>query len=375
MIIGVPREIKNNENRVALTPSGVMALKRDGHRVLVETTAGIGSGLKDVEYAAMGAEIVETAKAVYDGADLIVKVKEPLSPEFELMRDHQIVFTFLHLAREKELTEVLLAKRITGIAYETIQLADGSLPLLIPMSEVAGKMAVQIGAHYLEETQGGCGILLGGVPGVAAGEVVIIGAGTAGASAARVAIGMGAQVTLVDVNMDRLRHFDELYDGRVRTVISNSYNIARCVRKADLLIGAVLVPGAKAPLLVSEEMVQQMKPGSVIVDIAIDQGGCIATIDRVTTHSQPIYFKHGVVHYSVGNIPGVVPITSTAALTNATLPFILDIANKGYRTAAMQNPALAKGINTCKGMVSHEAVASALGMPYRPLEEVLKLQI
>lgn len=375
MIIGVPREIKNNENRVALTPSGVMALKKDGHRVLVETTAGIGSGLKDVEYAAMGAEIVETAKAVYDTADMIVKVKEPLPPELELLRDHQIVFTFLHLAREKELTKVLLAKRITGIAYETIQLADGSLPLLIPMSEVAGKMAVQIGAHYLEETQGGCGILLGGVPGVAAGEVVIIGAGTAGASAARVAIGLGAQVTLVDVNVDRLRHFDELYDGRVRTVISNSYNISRCVRKADLLIGAVLVPGAKAPLLVSEEMVQQMKPGSVIIDIAIDQGGCIATSDRVTTHSQPIYCKHGVVHYSVGNIPGVVPITSTAALTNVTLPFILDIANKGYRTATMQNPALARGINTCKGVVSHEAVASALDMPYQPLEEVLKLKI
>ena len=375
MIIGVPREIKNNENRVALTPSGVMALKKDGHRVLVETTAGIGSGLKDVEYAAMGAEIVETAKAVYDRADMIVKVKEPLSPELELLRDYQIVFTFLHLAREKELTKVLLAKRITGIAYETIQVADGSLPLLIPMSEVAGKMAVQIGAHYLEETQGGCGILLGGVPGVAAGEVVIIGAGTAGASAARVAIGLGAQVTLVDVNVDRLRHFDELYDGRVRTVISNPYNISRCVRKADLLIGAVLVPGAKAPLLVSEEMVQLMKPGSVIVDIAIDQGGCIATIDRVTTHSQPIYFKHGVVHYSVGNIPGVVPITSTAALTNVTLPFILDVVNKGYRTAAMQNPALARGINTCKGMVSHEAVASALDMPYQPLEEVLKLKI
>jgi alanine dehydrogenase len=375
VIIGIPREIKNNENRVALTPSGVLALKRDGHRVLIETTAGIGSGLTDQDYAAMGAEIVETGKAVYHEADMILKVKEPLPPELGLMRDHQIVFTFLHLAREKELTEVLLAKKITGIAYETIQLDDGSLPLLIPMSEIAGKMAVQIGAHYLEETQGGSGMLLGGVPGVTAGEVVIIGAGTAGASAARVAMGMGAQVTLLDVNIDRLRYFDELYNGRVKTVTSNSYNIARCLKKADLLIGAVLVPGAKAPLLVSEEMVKEMKPGSVIIDIAIDQGGCIATIDRVTTHSKPIYFKHGVVHYSVGNIPGAVPNTATAALTNVTLPFILEIANKGCRIAAIQNSALAKGINTCKGVVSHAAVASSLNLPYHPLQEVLRLKI
>ena len=375
MIIGIPREIKNNEYRVAITPPGVQAMKREGHRILVETTAGLGSGFKDENYVSMGAEIVETAKMVYHEAEMILKVKEPLPPEYELMRDYQIMFTYLHLAREKELTKVLLEKRITAIAYETIQLADGSLPLLVPMSEIAGKMAVQIGAHFLEEPQGGAGVLLGGVPGVPAGEVVIIGAGAAGASSAKIAIGMGAMVTLIDVNIDRLRHFDDLYDGRVRTMVSNSYNIAKYVEKADLLIGAVLLAGAKAPVLVTEEMVRTMKPGSVIVDIAVDQGGCIATIDRVSTHSHPIYIKHGVTHYSVGNIPGAVPITSTVALTNVTLPYALEVAGRGYRVAAIKNIALAKGVNTCKGVVTHEAVASSLDLPYQPLEEVLKLKI
>ncbi|PKM47536.1 MAG: alanine dehydrogenase [Firmicutes bacterium HGW-Firmicutes-8] len=375
MIIGVPREIKNNEYRVALTPSGVQVLVREGHRVIVETTAGAGSGFEDSEYAAMGAEIAAKAAQVYRGADLILKVKEPLPPEYELMREHQVIFTFLHLARENELTNVFLEKKITAIAYETIQLSDGRLPLLIPMSEVAGKMAIQIGAHFLEQSQGGRGVLLGGVPGVPPAEVVIIGAGTAGANAARVAIGMGAVVTLIDINIDRLRYFDEVYTGRVQTMVSNPYNISLSVAKADLLVGAVLLPGAKAPVLVSEEMVKKMKPGSVIIDVAIDQGGCVATIDRVSTHSNPIDNKHGVIHYSVGNIPGAVPFTSTNALTNATLPYLLEIAKFGPRIAAMKNPALAKGFNVCKGQVTHEGVASALSLPYQPVQDVLKLKL
>ncbi|MHB9095531.1 MAG: alanine dehydrogenase [Eubacteriales bacterium] len=375
MIIGVPREIKNNEHRVALTPAGVQTLKKEGHRVLVETTAGLGSGFNDAEYTSMGAQIVETAKLVFREAEMILKVKEPLLPEFELLREHQILFTYLHLAREEELTGVLLRKRVTAIAYETIQLDDGRLPLLIPMSEIAGKMSTQIGAHFLEEPQGGRGILLGGVPGVPPAKVVVIGAGASGACAAKVAIGMGAEVTLIDLNIDRLRHFDDLYDGRVRTMVSNPYNIAQSVEKADLLIGAVLVPGAKAPILVTEDMVKKMRPGSVIVDIAIDQGGCIATIDRVSTHSHPVYIKYGVIHYSVGNIPGAVPFTSTSALTNVTLPYVLEIAGRGYRIAAMKNQALAKGFNTCQGSVTYEAVALSLNLPYQPLEEVLKLKI
>ncbi len=375
MIIGVPREIKNNEYRVALTPAGAHALKSMGHRVVVESTAGVGSGFNDSDYTAMGAEIAETAKQVYNLAEMILKVKEPLPPEYELLREHQVLFTFLHLAREKELTEVLLRKKVTAIAYETIQTDDGRLPLLTPMSEVAGKMVVQIGARYLEEPQGGRGILIGGVPGVPPAEVVIIGAGTSGASAARVAIGMGAKVTLIDINVDRLRHFDEIFDGRVQTVVSNPYNIAKAVEKADMLIGAVLVPGAKAPLLVTEQMVRRMKPGSVILDIAVDQGGCIATIDRISTHSNPVYIKHGVTHYSVGNIPGAVPFTSTFALTNVTLPYVMEIAVFGYRIAAMQNPALARGVNVCKGQVTHEAVAMALELPYKTLDEVLKLRV
>lgn len=375
MIIGVPREIKNNEYRVALTPPGVQALKKEGHHVMVETTAGLGSGFRDEDYAAMGAQIVETSRQLYRDAEMIIKVKEPLPPEYELLREHQILVTFLHLARETELTRVMLEKRITGIAYETIQSDDGRLPLLVPMSEIAGKMSVQIGAHFMEEHQGGCGVLLGGVPGVPPARVVIIGAGTSGSSAVRVAVGMGAQVTLIDINVDRLRHMDEMYDGRIRTLVSTPYNIAMSVDKADLLIGAVLVTGAKAPVLVTEDMVKMMKPGSVIVDIAVDQGGCIATVDRVTTHSHPVYIRHGVIHYSVGNIPGAVPFTSTSALTNVTLPYVMEVAGRGYRVAAMKNKALARGINTCQGFVTYEAVAAAHNFPYQPLEEALKLKI
>jgi len=374
MIIGVPREIKNNEYRVALTPAGVQALKREGHRVLVESTAGTGSGLEDSDYTAMGAEILATAEQVYQEAEMILKVKEPLPPEYGLMRENQTVFTYLHLARENELTGVLLERKVTGIAYETIQLEDGRLPLLVPMSEVAGKMSVQIGAHFLEEPQGGRGVLMGGIPGVLPAHVVIIGAGTAGAAAAGVAVGMGTRVTLLDVNIDRLRHFAELYGGRVQTLASNPYNIARCVKKADLLVGAVLITGAKAPVLVTEEMVKSMKPGSVIVDIAVDQGGCVATIDRVTSHSNPVYIKHGVIHYAVGNMPGAVPVTSTYGLTNVTLPYVTELANYGCLGAATRNRALALGFNTYKGHVTFAAVAEAHRLPYKPLREVLETE-
>jgi alanine dehydrogenase len=375
MIIGVPREIKNNEYRVAITPPGVQTLVKGGHKVLIESTAGIGSGFEDEDYSAMGAEIVDTAEEVFHKSEMIVKVKEPLPPEYDLLKDHQVVFTFLHLAREKELTDVLLKKNITGIAYETIQLADESLPLLVPMSEIAGKMSIQIGARFLEESQGGRGILIGGVPGVLPAEVVIIGAGSAGGSAAKVAKGMGARVTLLDKNIDRLRYLDDIYKGTVKTLVSNEYNIALSVERADILIGAVLIPGAKTPTLVTEKMVRRMKPGSVIIDIAVDQGGCIATIDRLTTHSNPVYIKHGVIHYSVGNIAGAVPITSTFALTNVTLPYILEIADKGHRTAAIKNPSLAKGFNVYKGRITHQGVALSLNMPYCPLEEAMKITL
>jgi alanine dehydrogenase len=375
MIIGVPREIKNNEYRVAITPPGVQTLVKGGHKVLIESTAGIGSGFEDEDYSAMGAEIVDTAEEVFHKSEMIVKVKEPLPPEYDLLKEHQVVFTFLHLAREKELTDVLLKKNITGIAYETIQLADESLPLLVPMSEIAGKMSIQIGARFLEESQGGRGILIGGVPGVLPAEVVIIGAGSAGGSAAKVAKGMGARVTLLDKNIDRLRYLDDIYKGTVKTLVSNEYNIALSVERADILIGAILVPGARAPMLVTEKMVRRMKPGSVIIDIAVDQGGCIATIDRLTTHSNPVYIKHGVIHYSVGNIAGAVPITSTFALTNVTLPYILEIADKGHRTAAIKNPSLAKGFNVYKGRITHQGVALSLNMPYCPLEEAMKITL
>lgn len=372
MIIGVPKEIKDHENRVGMTPAGVEELvKRHGHRVLVEKGAGEGSGISDDEYAAAGAEIVEAHDQVYQRAELIVKVKEPLPSEYALLRRDQIVMTYLHLAAFPELTEELVRENVVAIGYETIQRPDGSLPCLMPMSEVAGRMAVQIGAQYLEKVKGGRGVLLGGVPGVPPAEVVIIGAGTVGTNAARVALGMGAHVTIIDISVERLRFLEEVLHGNLMTVVSNRYNIERSVRYADLLIGAVLVPGAKAPTLVTEAMVASMKPGAVIIDVAVDQGGCIETVDRATTHSDPIYVKHGVVHYAVPNMPGAVPRTSTHALTNATLPYIVEVANRGYQEAARQNPALAKGVNICQGRVVHPEVANALGWEYTPLAEVL----
>ncbi len=371
MIIGVPKEIKNNENRVAITPAGVDELVRRGHRVLVEVSAGMGSGISDDEYAQAGAKVLPTAKEVFEAADMIVKVKEPLPPEYELFHEGQILFTYLHLAPEPELTRVLMRKKVVSIAYETIQLDNGSLPLLTPMSEVAGRMSVQIGAQFLEKVYGGRGVLLGGVPGVPPSHVVVVGGGTVGLNAAKIALGMGAQVTIIEKHPARLQYLDDILTGRNVTMMSNSYNIARAVTYADLLVGAVLIPGAKAPKLVTEEMVRSMRPGSVIVDVAIDQGGCVETVDHATTHDNPTYVKHGVVHYSVANMPGAVPRTSTYALTNVTVAYAATIADKGYRKAILDDPALARGVNVINGHVVYQAVAQAHNIEYVPLKEAV----
>jgi len=362
MIIGIPKEIKDNENRVGIVPAGVAALTSAGHRVLVEKNAGMGSGIADAEYTEAGAEIVPTARETYQMSEMVMKVKEPQAEEYDYFKPGQIIFTFLHLAAEPELTKALMQKGVEAVAYETIQLADGSLPLLTPMSEVAGRMSVQIGAHFLEKPFGGRGVLLGGVPGVPPADVAIIGGGVVGTNAAKMAVGLGARVTILDNNPKRLRELDDLFGSRVSTFYSNSFNIAKAVSFADLLIGAVLIPGAKAPHLVTEDMVRRMKPGSVIVDVAIDQGGSIETIDRVTKHSDPIYLKHDVIHYAVANIPGAVARTSTFALTNVTLPYALKIANQGLKTAMAQDSALAKGLNVSGGRITYPAVAKALNL-------------
>lgn len=371
MIIGVPKEIKINEDRVAITPAGVQTFTGAGHKVLIEEKAGLGSGITDEAYISSGAELVASATEVFKRADMIMKVKEPLSSEYQLLIEGQILFTYLHLAREPELTAALTKNKVTAVAYETIQLDNGILPLLTPMSEIAGKMAVQVGAHFLEKPYGGKGILLGGVPGVAAADVVIIGAGSVGASALKVAVGMGAQVTIIDQNAERLRYLDDLYGGRINTLVSNQFNIRQSVRYADLLIGAVLVVGAKAPKLVSEEMVKEMKPGSVIVDVSVDQGGSIETIDRVTTHNNPVYIKYNVLHYAVANMPGAVARTSTFALTNATLPYALELANKGFYEAVKNNNALSRGVNTYKGNLTCAAVGESLKKDYIKIADLL----
>jgi alanine dehydrogenase len=371
MIIGVVKEIKNNENRVGLTPAGTEALCKAGHTVLVELNAGIGSGFSNESYEKAGAQIIADKKALFDKSDMIIKVKEPLAAEYDLFHEGQILFTYLHLAPEPELTKALLEKKVIGIAYETIVGRNNSLPLLSPMSEVAGRMAVQIGAQFLEKPNGGKGVLLGGVPGVASAQVVIVGGGIVGTNAAKMAVGLGARVTIIDKSAERLAYLDDIFGGRVTTVMSNSYNIAEWVAKADLVVGAVLLPGAKAPKLVTEEMVKTMEAGSVIVDVAIDQGGSVETIDRVTTHSEPTYTKFGVVHYAVANMPGAVARTSTLALTNVTLDYALQIANKGYRQACLDNPGLAKGVNVINGQLTYQAVADALKLPYTALEQVL----
>nr|WP_092070546.1 alanine dehydrogenase [Dendrosporobacter quercicolus]NSL48289.1 alanine dehydrogenase [Dendrosporobacter quercicolus DSM 1736]SDM11932.1 alanine dehydrogenase [Dendrosporobacter quercicolus] len=371
MIIGVAKEIKNNETRVGLTPAGTEVLCKAGHTVMIEKGAGVGCGFADESYQQTGGLIIADKKELFDRAEMIIKVKEPLAEEYGLFHEGQILYTYLHLAPEPKLAHALLEKKVIGIAYETIVGPNNSLPLLSPMSEVAGRMAVQIGAQLLEKPWGGKGILLGGVPGVEAAQVVIVGGGNVGTNAAKIATGMGARVTVLDKSTARLAYLDDIFGGRVVTVMSNSYNIASWVKKADLVVGAVLIPGAKAPKLVSEEMVKSMEAGSVIVDVAIDQGGSVATIDRVTTHSEPTFVKHGVVHYSVANMPGAASRTATLALTNATMDYALQIANKGWKQAVLDNPGLAQGVNVLDGKVTYKAVADSLNLPYAALETLI----
>lgn len=369
MIVGVPREVKDRENRVSTTPGGVHEFIARGHRVLVERGAGNGSGFSDDEYESAGAELVDGHADVFATAEMIVKVKEPVPDEYDLLRPGQLLFTYLHLAADETQTRALMRQRVQSVAYETVQLANGSLPLLTPMSEVAGRMAVQVGAHYLERTQGGRGMLLGGVPGVPGANVVVVGAGVVGTNAAQMALGMGANVTIVDRNVDRLRQLDLMLHGRSHTLASNKANIAEAVRDADLVVGGVLIAGAKAPKLVTRQMIETMRAGSVVVDVAIDQGGCIETA-RPTSHSDPTYLVDGVIHYCVTNMPGAVPRTSTLALSNVTLPYALELADLGLVGAATADAALAKGINVLNGVVTYEAVAEAFGLPYQPWQAV-----
>lgn len=371
MLIGIPKEIKNWENRVSLTPSGAKTLIDYGHKVFVQKNAGLGSGFTDEEYSSVGATILPAIEDVYKQAEMIIKVKEPQESEYELLKEGQLLFTYLHLAVEPKLTKALLKHKVSGVAYETIQTEGGELPLLTPMSEIAGRMSVQIGASYLENPHGGRGVLLGGVPGVMPADVVIIGGGTVGLNAAKIAFGMGANVTILDLNLHRLRYLDDIFHGKIKTLMSNSLNIALCASYADLLIGAVLIPGAKAPHLVTESIVKTMKKGSVIVDVAIDQGGVIETIDRVTTHENPVFEKHGVMHYSVANIPGAVARTSTIALTNATLPYAVKLANMGFVKAVKSCEALAKGVNTCQGQLVSKPVAESLGLSHTELSMLI----
>lgn len=370
MIIGVPKEIKDNEYRVSLTPGGVETLTQAGHQVLVQAGAGEGSGFSDEEYTRAGAEIVRDAAQTWNQAEMVMKVKEPLPQEFGFLREGLLLYTYLHLAAEPEVTKQLLKRKVTTVAYETVQLPNGSLPLLTPMSEVAGRMSVQVAAHYLEKMNGGRGKLLGGVPGVRPADVVILGGGTVGINAAMIALGMGAHVTIIDINADRLRYLHEVLHGNLTTLSSNPRNIADSVRHADVVIGAVLVPGAKAPHLVTREMIKTMVPGSVIVDVAVDQGGCIETT-RPTTHSNPIFVVDGIIHYCVTNMPGAVPRTSTYALSNATLPYALKLANLGFAEAVRRDSALAKGVNTYAGHVTCEGVAIAHGLEFKPLEALI----
>ncbi|QJD86899.1 alanine dehydrogenase [Cohnella herbarum] len=372
MLIGVPKEIKNNESRVAMTPAGVVTLVSNGHQVLVEIGAGLASGFTDEEYRNAGAELARDAEQLWAAAGMVMKVKEPLPSEYRYFRPGLILFTYLHLAAEPELARALSDNGVTAIAYETVE-ANRALPLLTPMSEVAGRMSVQIGAQLLERPHGGKGILLGGVPGVKRGKVTIIGGGVVGTNAAKIAVGLGADVTIIDLSADRLRQLDDIFGSALTTLISNPMNIAEAVAESDLVIGAVLIPGAKAPRLVTERVVAAMKPGSVIVDVAIDQGGIFETVDRITTHDDPTYRKHDVVHYAVANMPGAVPRTSTIALTNATVPYAVQMANKGWRQAAEDNPALKRGVNVAGGRVTYEAVAAALGYEYLSCDNALEL--
>jgi alanine dehydrogenase len=370
MIIGLPKEIKDNEYRVGLTPAGVRALTDAGHKVVVEKTAGDGSGFEDSLYERAGATILDSPDEVWGQGDMIVKVKEPIAPEYPRMREGQLLFTYLHLAPDPKQTEALLKRKVTGIAYETITDRRGTLPLLTPMSEVAGRMAIQVGATYLEKMNGGRGILLGGVPGVPAAHVVIIGGGVVGTNAAKIAVGMGAHVTIIDNNLDRLRELDDIFLSKISTLASSAYMIHDAISQADLIVGAVLVPGAAAPRLVTRSMLKDVPKGAVIVDVAVDQGGCIETT-HPTTHSNPTYYVEDVLHYCVANMPGAVPRTSTFALTNATLPYALKLANKGFIDAIARDPGLKAGVNTYAGRLTYEAVAIAQELEYTPLDELL----
>jgi len=371
MIVGLPKEIKDNEYRVGLTPAGVRALTDAGHRVVMEKSAGEGSGFEDSIYQRAGARLLDFADRVGAEAEMIVKVKEPIEPEYTLMREGQLLFTYLHLAPDKKLTQQLLERKVTGIAYETITDRRGGLPLLTPMSEVAGRMAIQVGAHYLEKMSGGRGILLGGVPGVPAARVVIIGGGVVGTNAAKIAVGMGAHVTIIDNNLDRLRELDDIFLSKIATLASSAYMIHDAVSQADLIVGAVLVPGASAPRLVTRNMLRDVPNGAVIVDVAVDQGGCIETT-HPTTHSDPTYYVEGVLHYCVANMPGAVPRTSTFALTNATLPYTLKLATRGFFDAIATDPGLKAGVNTYAGRCTYEAVARSQGLEYTPLDDLLR---
>ncbi|HET9654458.1 MAG TPA: alanine dehydrogenase [Kineosporiaceae bacterium] len=370
MKVGIPREVKNHEYRVAITPAGVHELVRHGHEVFVESQAGVGSSIPDADYAAAGAQVLGSADDVWAAGDLLLKVKEPVASEYHRMREGQTLFTYLHLAADKALTEELVARKVTGIAYETVELPDRSLPLLAPMSEVAGRLAPQVGAHTLMAAQGGRGVLLGGVSGVYAAKVVVIGAGVSGMNAAAIALGMQAEVLLLDKNIARLRQADAIYQGHLQTVASNSYEIEKAILDADLVIGAVLVPGAKAPTLITNEQVSRMKPGSVLVDISIDQGGCFED-SHPTTHADPTYKVHGSTFYCVANMPGAVPHTSTYALTNVTLPYAVELADKGWRQALADDVSLAKGLNTVDGAVTYGPVAQAHSMAHTPLADIL----
>jgi alanine dehydrogenase len=371
MIIGVPKEIKNNENRVGMTPSGVTELVERGHSVYIQSSAGEGSGFTDEEYVSVGAKILSTIEEIYSIAEMIVKVKEPIATEYPLIKEGQLLFTYFHFASSEPLTHAMLKNKSVCLAYETVEKADRSLPLLIPMSEVAGRMSIQEGAKYLEKPIKGRGILLGGVPGVKPANVLVLGGGIVGTQAARMAAGLGAKVTLMDVNLQRLRYLDEIMPANVTCLMSTKYNIREEIKTADLIIGAVLIPGAKAPSLITRDMLKMMRPGTVMVDVAVDQGGCFETT-KATTHEDPTYIIDGVVHYCVANMPGAVPYTSTIALTNATLPYVIQLANKGWQKACAENAELMLGLNVLHGKIVYKAVSEAWNLPYTPLQEALK---